>query len=192
MKIRLIRPASVAGLMLLGSLALSGCTFNVGTAPDSNQSQSESAFSANDLMFAQMMIPHHQQAIEMSQLAASRTENAEVLRLADQIEAAQAPEIEQMRTWLGGDDDGMMSHDMGSHGMDGMVSDEDMIALENARGAEFDRLFLESMIAHHEGAIQMTSMISSSKNPAAQALADSIVSSQTEEIASMKTLLSSK
>ena len=139
-------------------------------------------------MFAQMMIPHHKQAIEMSALAQTRSSNPEIVALADQITAAQGPEIEQMTGWL---TSAGASMDMGhSMHMDGLLSDEQMSALEKASGADFDRLYLEGMIGHHEGAVTMAAMVVGSQNAEAAALGASIVSSQTEEIAYMKQLLS--
>lgn len=147
-----------------------------------------SGFSANDIMFAQMMIPHHQQALDMSELALSIAQSPDVLELAAQIKAEQDPEITLMRSWLtsaGASED--MGH--GSHGMGGMLSEEEMAALLQASGPEFEKLFLEGMILHHEGAIDMTQMIQDSKNPEVKALAESIVSSQQIQIDYMKTLL---
>ena len=79
-----------------------------------------------------------------------------------------------------------MGHDMG---MDGMLSDDEMTALENATGAEFDRLFVKGMIAHHEGAIEMAQMVLNSNNAEAKALGEAIVSSQTAQIVTLKQLL---
>ena len=145
---------------------------------------SKSEFSANDIMFAQMMIPHHEQAIEMSELALKNSQDPEILALAEEIRAAQAPEIEDMKTWG-------TSH-MGSHAghmMDGMLSDDEMEALTRAQGSEFDRLFLEGMIKHHEGAIEMADMILDSESPRASALGKAIVATQQAEIEKMKELL---
>ena len=153
------------------------------TACASSES-SKSEFSANDIMFAQMMIPHHEQAIEMSELALKNSQDPEILALAEEIRAAQAPEIEDMKTWG-------TSH-MGSHAghmMDGMLSDDEMEALTRAQGSEFDRLFLEGMIKHHEGAIEMADMILDSDSPRASALGKAIVATQQAEIEKMKELL---
>jgi uncharacterized protein (DUF305 family) len=140
-------------------------------------------------MFAQMMIPHHQQAVDMSTLAETRTTNPELLALAMQIKDAQAPEIEQMTSWLDSAGAGMdMGHDMG---MGGMLSAEQMTALENATGPDFDKLYLQGMIAHHEGAIEMAQMIIDSNNGEAKQLGENIVTSQTAEIAQMKKMLES-
>jgi uncharacterized protein (DUF305 family) len=134
-------------------------------------------------MFAEMMIPHHQQAIEMSDLALKNSTNPEILALAQEIKDAQAPEIEQMKSWGASS----MAH-MG-HMMDGMLSDEEMSALAAASGSEFDRLFLEGMIKHHEGAIDMAEMVIDSKKAEVAALANAIIEAQRAEIATMKELL---
>ena len=163
-------------LFILASL-LSGCV----TSDSSNTS-----FSADDQMFAAMMIPHHEQAIQMSELAFLNSTDPEILALANEIKAAQDPEIEQMKSWG--------SSKMGSHAghmMDeGMLTDDEMAQLKDARGAEFDRLFLEGMIKHHQGAIQMADMIIGSANEEAALLGKNIVESQSAEIERMRQLLS--
>jgi uncharacterized protein (DUF305 family) len=115
------------------------------------------------------------------------TSNSEVLALATAIRDAQAPEIEQMQGWLGNDD----SHDAHSHGMEmgGMLTDEDLEKLASLRGDAFDQFFLASMIAHHEGALDMVEMIKDSTNAEVKALAEDIVKSQSAEIQAMKALL---
>ncbi|WP_298119029.1 DUF305 domain-containing protein [uncultured Aurantimicrobium sp.] len=191
------RIAGIAALSLAGALTFTGCTINSGgTNSDSNgmmnnsmmdNNQSASDFSGTDIMFAQMMIPHHQQAVDMSTLAETHTTKPEVLALAKQIKDAQAPEIKQMTTWIKSSGAGMeMGHDMG---MGGMLSDEQMTALDNAQGADFDKLYLEGMIAHHEGAIEMAQMITGSTNAEAKELGGNIVTSQTAEIEKMKQML---
>ncbi|EGD42859.1 DUF305 domain-containing protein [Nocardioides sp. NPDC057772] len=153
-----------------------------------------------DVTFAQQMIPHHQQAIEMAELAETRAESQEVKDLAADIEAAQGPEIETMTGWLeswGEDvpDEGMpgMDHgDMSSEEMTGMMSEEDMTALENASGAEFDQMFLTMMIEHHEGAVEMAQTEQADGEfPDATAMAEDIATAQTEEIQTMQALLKS-
>jgi uncharacterized protein (DUF305 family) len=148
---------------------------------------SSAKYSDNELMFAKMMIPHHEQAVTMSELALKNTSNSEVLALATAIRDAQAPEIEQMQGWLGNDD----SHDAHSHGMEmgGMLTDEDLEKLASLRGDAFDQFFLASMIAHHEGALDMVEMIKDSTNAEVKALAEDIVKSQSAEIQAMKALL---
>ncbi|WP_280798365.1 DUF305 domain-containing protein [Aurantimicrobium minutum] len=184
--------AVVAGSsILVGALLLTGCTINIGGTGMNDSmmgnSESTSGFSSNDIMFAQMMIPHHQQAVDMSTLAETRSTNPEILALAVQIKDAQAPEIKQMTAWLESAGAGMdMGHDMG---MGGMLTNEQMTALSNASGAEFDKLYLQGMIAHHEGAIQMAKMIEDSNNAEAKTLAANIVKSQSAEIEKMKQML---
>ena len=185
----------LAGLLTLG---LSGCiTINQIAPEESGHSMNhdmdhmaEGEYSNMDIMFAQMMIPHHQQAVDMSDLALQKSVNQEILSLAKQIRDAQAPEIEQMQGWL--ERAGVSetpNHDMG-HDMEmGMLSEEEMAALTAAEGTKFDVLFLEGMIAHHEGAIEMAQMILGSKNEEAKVLAEAIISSQTEEIEVMRMLL---
>lgn len=180
------------------AIALAGCTINIGVPKQGdNQSnmmsaeQNGSGFSQQDLMFAQMMIPHHEQAVEMSTLAETRTTNTEVLALAKQIKNAQEPEIKQMQEWLdasGQDNTGMDMDHMG-HSMGGMLTDEQMNALASASGVQFDKLYLEGMIEHHEGAIQMARMITNSSNAEAKKLGEDIVTSQTAEIEQMKQML---
>lgn len=188
-----LRSLSLLVGLAITAAAISGCTVNIGTGNPSPMGNNgmmgtdSTEFSTMDIMFAQMMIPHHQQAVDMGNLAETRASNAEVTALALQIRDEQAPEIEQMKGWLssaGASEH--MGHDMG---MDGMLSDAEFAALEAATGTEFDRLFVAGMIAHHEGAIQMTSMISDSTNAEARALAEAIVTSQTAQIATLKELL---
>ena len=169
---------------------LTGCTININQPNASSMNgmhQGHGTYSGTDVMFAQMMIPHHQQAVDMSVLAETNTTTPEILALAKQIKEAQAPEITQMKKWLTDSDASMdMGHDMG---MNGMLSDSQMDALKAAKGADFDKLYLEGMIEHHKGAIQMAQMIANSDNDEARALAEAITSSQTEEIEYMQGLL---
>jgi uncharacterized protein (DUF305 family) len=147
-------------------------------------SDSASDYSSNDLMFASMMVPHHEQAIVMSDLALKNSSNPEVIALATEIKNAQAPEIEQMKSW--GDLD-MGSH--AGHGMSGMLSNDELKELENATGPEFDQLFLTGMVKHHEGAIDMAQMVTDSRNQEVSTLANQIIKAQKAEIELMKELL---
>ena len=185
-----LRVIGAASALLLAGLTLTGCTINIGTGTDDkNTSQSNpAAYSDADVMFMQMMIPHHQQAVDMGTLAETRAVNAEVKDLAMQIKDEQRPEIVQMQGLL---QDAGASETMGHHmTMDGMLSDSEYSALEKANGAEFDRLYLEGMIAHHEGAIQMAkNAIAGNKNSIVKDLCDRIISSQQDQITYMKDLL---
>ena len=166
-----------------------------------------------DVMFAQMMIPHHSQAIEMSDmLLAKEGIPEEVTALAEQIKAAQGPEITQLESWLEqwgeptempetgnndmpGMDEGMDEGMDGMEGMEGMemegmMSEEDMQALSDAQGTDAARLFLEQMIAHHEGAIDMAQTeIEDGQFPDAVEMARTIVDTQQQEIDTMRQLL---
>jgi len=141
----------------------------------------------DELMFAQMMIPHHSQAVIMSELALANTNNPEILSLATAIRDAQAPEIAQMQSWLEQSD--YSGTHAGHMDMGGMLSDEELAQLSTAKGSAFDRLFLKGMIAHHEGAIDMLSMIKNSTNSEVKKLSADILTSQSAEIEAMKALL---
>lgn len=185
-------------MALAGLVALSGCAMgnvdsdsiadpHAGHMMSQGDDQNNSEFGQMDIMFAQMMIPHHQQAVDMALLAPDRALSPEVLSLAGEILGEQDPEMQQMGRWLS---EAGAASDMG-HEMDmgGMLSEAEMTALAAASGAEFDRLFLEGMILHHQGAIQMTRMIEGSNNEEVRLLATSIVQSQTEQIELMRELL---
>ena len=153
-----------------------------------------SGASAADVMFAQMMIPHHQQAVEMSTLAETKASSPEIKELAAEIKAAQQPEIDQMTAWLEewgmpvlSMDEAMGDH--GGHGMSGMLTDEQMQQLADASGPEFDRLFAEFMILHHEGAIDMAEDVVGSKDPRVAAMAAEIIATQALEIAQLQAFL---
>ena len=157
-----------------------------------SSSSSNPNYTGADIMFLQMMIPHHEQAVVMSDLALSTSKDAEVLKLAKQIKDAQAPEIIKMQGWLS--DAGLSEdpgHSMGD-GMGGMLSDSELSALKGSTGKAFDKLFLAGMIAHHEGAIHMVMMIENSPNGDVNNLGQEIVKSQTAEIELMKELLKRK
>lgn len=141
----------------------------------------------NEIMFAQGMIPHHQQAIDMSTSARQRSSNAKVKALASGIISDQKKEINQMKYWLAAKKAPLkMGHDMG---MDGMLSESQVAELKKLRGPKFDTAFLKAMILHHEGALTMLSMLSGSKNSEAKALATEIRAAQSGEISVMQKLL---
>ena len=200
MKTRLFAMAASSALVVL----LVGCGAPHASSPSSPVSpatalpavRSVANVSDSDVSFAQQMIPHHQQAVEMADLALTRETSPEVKKLAEQIKAAQGPEIEMMSMWLqswgapmemGEDHSG---HDMGGMDMSGMMSDDDMQALADAQGAEFDRMWLEMMIAHHQGAISMAEQVkAASSNADVTSLAGAVMTGQAEEIDTMQKLL---
>jgi uncharacterized protein (DUF305 family) len=152
-------------------------------------SQSTSSnYTGADIMFLQMMIPHHQQAVDISNLALSKSQDPELLALAQTIAASQAAEIITMENWL---NDAGASKDMGhaGHNMGGMLDSADLAKLETLTGSDFDKVWLAGMIEHHEGAIQMTNMIRDAKNPAIKAFGLEIIAVQASEIEQMKIML---
>ncbi|MBB1029308.1 DUF305 domain-containing protein, partial [Dietzia sp. SLG310A2-38A2] len=191
-------------------------------APATAEEGAASEHSAADVRFARMMIPHHQQAIEMSDIILAKDDIPDDLtELAEEIKAAQDPEIEQMNEWLeewgepagsrgghGGPADPGMGH--GDHGgpgagdhmgdrmgdagemrmMDGMLSPQEMQELADAEGTDAARLFLEQMIVHHEGAIDMAEdQVAGGTHPQAVELAQTIIDTQQREIDQMREML---
>ena len=145
-----------------------------------------------DVAFVQGMVPHHEQAIQMSELVIANGDDPTVIALAEQINAAQGPEIDQMNTWL----DDWDIDPAGSDGMDGMdgangmMSDDEMDMMSEAMGADLDRMFLETMIRHHQGAIRMAEVeLEEGSNADVLALAQGIIDGQQAEIDQMHSML---
>lgn len=183
---------SLIALILAVTLTLVGC----GNTGADGTSDTSTDHNQQDTKFATDMIPHHLQAVQMAKMAQSQASLPAVKTLARQIQAAQGPEIGTMTQWLkswGEDvpDESMRGMDMGgTESMPGMMSDQVMSDLGAANGARFDRLWLASMITHHEGAVKMAETeITEGKDPDTIALAKSIKAAQTTEIATMKKLL---
>ena len=153
-------------------------------------SSKNSAYTGADVMFLQMMIPHHQQAIDISNLAMKSSTNKELLALAEIIARDQAAEITQMKAWL---KDAGATEDMGHSmdGMGGMLTDEELTALNAATGSTFDRLWLEGMTEHHDGAIHMVQMIEDAENAEVKAFGTKVIADQSAQIAQMKKMLAS-
>lgn len=192
------RLCSTITLAIVTAVALTACG---STSTDrSGSSGSGGDFNTADVTFTQSMIPHHEQAVQMAKMAKVHASSPEVKRLADKIEAAQGPEIETMKRWLkdwgkstsGGSMSGTDHGDSGMSGMPGMMSDDDMMGLDKAVGATFDKMFLTMMVAHHTGAIEMAKTEQSKgMNADVKALAKNIEKAQTTEIAQMKKMLGS-
>ena len=145
--------------------------------------------SGSDAMFFQMMIPHHQQAVDISNLALEKSKDPELLALAKEIRDGQAAEIKQMEKWLTDNGENLTAgHDMG-HEMGGMLSDEDLSKLNSLSGTAFDIFWLKGMIGHHDGALHMVTMITDSNQADFRSFAGSIDSLQSEQIAQMKKML---
>lgn len=160
----------------------------------SGATSSNSDFNDDDVMFAQMMIPHHEQAVELSDIALDPNVGAgdPIRQLADEIKAAQDPEIDQMTSLLTEWGQPMAPMDGMDHGsmMKGMLSPEDLDALGELTGAEFDAAWTTAMIAHHEGAIEMAEeVLERGSNESIRELAESIITTQRAEIEVLRTLL---
>ena len=154
----------------------------------SHSSTTGATLSADDAMFLQMMIPHHTQAVVIAEYAVTNSKNEQILKIAKQIKSDQAVEITQMKKWL--TDDGLgtaAGHSMA--GMAGMLSDSQLNTLKSSKGAGFDKLFLNSMIEHHQGALAMVGMIENSKVAALRDFATAISTAQQAEIDQMQKLL---
>lgn len=168
------------------------------TSASADAGSTAAAHNAQDVSFAQGMIPHHQQALEMARLAADRASSAEVEDLASRIEKAQDPEIKTMTGWLTswGEDvpKSTPGADHSGHsGMAGMMDGKEMEELEKASGTDFDTMFLTMMVEHHEGAVEMaTTEKDKGEYGPATAMADDIITAQKAEIAEMNKLLGKK
>lgn len=199
--------AAAAFAAVVLAVVLAACTSPADTAGD-GKSDSQSTetpvitgepagFNADDIAFADNMIRHHKQAIELSKLVPDRSTNPELVTLASQIAAVQQPEVNILNVFLvqwrenpevgSSDTDGHAGH---GQSMQGMVDDATVSKLESLRGAEFDKLWLESMIGHHEGAVEMAKAeITSGRNVDAIAMAKTMVATQEAEIGQMNQML---
>ncbi|MBG0857263.1 DUF305 domain-containing protein [Streptomyces spinoverrucosus] len=143
-----------------------------------------------DVDFTRMMIEHHAQALQMTELAPDHAESSQVKKVAERIEAAQRPEIEVMRSWLkehGKTEEGG-GHDHAA--MPGMATEAQLGKLRAARGEAFDQLFLTLMITHHEGGITMAAEVKAQgNNVRIEELADDVIAQQTSEITRMRGML---
>ncbi|MFD4957477.1 DUF305 domain-containing protein [Microbacterium sp. NPDC058389] len=191
----------LAALPLVAALGLAGCAGAARDAGDmpgmDHGSGSHTASAAGstdaDVMFVTMMIPHHEQAVEMADIVLTKDDvDPRVVAIAERIQAAQGPEIERMQGWL---EDWGVDPGTGAGGMDhgdGMMTEDDMTALEDADGATAGRLFLEQMVVHHEGAVQMAqAALDDAADVDVRALAQQVIDDQTAEIAEMQQLAGS-
>ncbi|MFF7544827.1 DUF305 domain-containing protein [Streptomyces canus] len=201
-----MRTTRFAALTVTAVFALAACgggddSGSAASSPSVSAETSADAHNAQDVSFAQGMIPHHQQAIEMAELADGRAASTQVKDLAARVEKAQGPEISTMTGWLkawdekvpesmpGMDHSGMEGME-GMDGMAGMMDSADMGKLKKASGRDFDSMFLTMMVEHHEGAVEMaTTEKAKGEYKAATAMAGDIVTAQNAEISEMKKLL---
>jgi len=145
-------------------------------------------YTGADVMFLQMMIPHHQQAIDISNIALKTSKDSELLALANAIIKAQTAEIVQMQSWL---NDANVNPGMGHsmEGMGGMLTESELSTLNSLSGSKFDAYWLRGMITHHKGALHMVTMIRDSNRPEFRNFGKEIVSVQTVEIEQMEKML---
>jgi uncharacterized protein (DUF305 family) len=210
------RHSSITISALASALALAGCANGApqssGSAASTSSAPTSSAPAAkdgtevsvehdsDDVIFAQMMIPHHQQAVDMSRtLLAKDGIPQDVRTLAERIVAAQGPEIDRMNQMLQAwgepavtESDGMgMDHGPMDDGAgSGMMDEQQMRLLEDTAGPDAARLYLEQMIHHHRGAVVMAqNEVDNGHNPEAIALAGDIIEAQKAEITEMEGML---
>jgi len=182
----------IAGLVaLIMVMALAGCSKDASMGMDhaGHSSMASGDLSSDEIMFLQMMIPHHQQAIDMSELALTKSSDSELLALAKDIRDEQGAEIVKMKAWLdkaGADLD--PGHSMG-HDMGGMLSDSELAALEAATRKSFDLLWLKGMTGHHVGAIDMATMIEDADNDEIKSFGQAIVTSQSAQNKQMAAMI---
>ena len=167
-----------------------------GSSASAPPSATRSDFNDADVMFLQMMYPHHAQAVVMAKLVPSRSQNQQVITLAQNIEKAQAPEMTQMTALLTSfgkpaPSAEMSGHDMpGMGGMPGMMSAEQMNDLTGLSGKAFDQLWLQMMIDHHSGAVDMSNTeLRDGTNADTKKLAQAIIANEQAEIAQMRGML---
>ncbi|MGC5617648.1 DUF305 domain-containing protein [Georgenia sp. Z1491] len=211
MKLRTLLTTVAGGTVLALTLAACGngdqdAATSAAAEEESSETTTESTLQPEvsdmhneaDVNFAQMMIVHHEGAIEMADVAVERAGSQEVRTLAEGISAAQGPEITQMTSWLEawGEEtspagDGGMDH--GGMEMEGLTQEEAMVELESVPDAEFELRFLELMIAHHRGAVDMAETeLDDGENPEALALAQTMIDDQQAEITEMEDMLESR
>ena len=183
------RPSKVSAALLaiVMAMAITGCAAS--TTSDSmhdHSSQAAGDLSSNDVMFLQMMIPHHQQAIDISDLALTKSADSELLALAKNIRDEQSAEIVKMKAWL---EEANASTHSDSHSMSGMLSDAELAALDKASGKSFDVLWLKAMTGHHTGAIDMATMIENAKNADIKSFGQAIVTTQSAQNIQMAAMI---
>ncbi|MFJ6072217.1 DUF305 domain-containing protein [Streptomyces sp. NPDC093065] len=143
-----------------------------------------------DVSYARMMIQHHAQALEMTELVPEQAQSSQVKKLAERISAAQGPEIKAMEGWLETNGKKVTGGGHDHAAMPGMATEAQLKKLRAAEGKSFDRLFLTLMITHHEGAVSMaTDVKSEGNNVLIEEMADDVVAQQTSEISRMRAML---
>ncbi|MFI5778054.1 DUF305 domain-containing protein [Nocardia sp. NPDC051570] len=191
---------TLAGTGIAAALLIAGCANGNDSAPTTtapmsgmdhgtSSSATRGDFNDADVSFLQMMYPHHAQAVDMANLVPTRSQNQQLIALAANVEKAQAPEMQRISDLLRAFGKPAPAATMG-HDMPGMMSHDQMTTLQNSTGPEFDRLWMQMMIDHHRGAIDMSNAeLSGGANPDAKTLAQQIITAQQAEIQQMRTML---
>ncbi|MEU6354852.1 DUF305 domain-containing protein [Streptomyces sp. NPDC047072] len=208
-------PVATAALVAVAALTLGGCDSGSDAKPASatgpsvlvpgkpgeanrtlsaedaeEQRADDDTPNSADVTYARMMIEHHTQALDMTELAPKRAESAKVKALAERISASQGPEIAAMRAWLKEYGESEKSEDHDHATMPGMATETQLDNLRAARGKAFDQLFLTLMTTHHQGAITMaTEVKGQGNNVRIEEMADDVVAQQTSEINRMRDML---
>jgi uncharacterized protein (DUF305 family) len=195
-------PAALAAALVLsacGNSDVAGTSEMTGTAPTRSGTPASKARNTADVEFVSMMIPHHAQAIAMADLAVKHATDSKVKALAPKIKAAQSPEIQKMSGWLTGWGEPVPGSASGSDmsgmsGMEGqaggMMSAKQMASLGVAKGSVFDRMWLQMMVTHHQGAVAMAkTALTHGADPDTKKLARAIIDGQSAEIAQMSAIL---
>jgi len=191
---------SIAGAAFAVVLTLTAACGDTGSSAGESSAATDGAVEQRhneaDVRFAQQMIPHHEQAVTMATMVPERSADKELRELAGQIEDAQGPEIRQLESllnsWSVPVEPESAQSSGGHESMSGMMSDEQMRQLERADGSEFRSQWIEMMIDHHRGAVEMANTeLDSGLNRSARDLAEDIVAAQKDEIGRMKAMLES-
>jgi len=185
-----LKSLAISGLVITCILGTSACSNDKSSGPINPVSSNQSAIelSSQDVMFLQMMIPHHEQAVFMSDLAQTQADSDAIKKLAKAISITQKLERSKMREWLteAGEP---LSSDGHSMGADGMLSEQEILTLRAANGKAFDKLFVKGMTAHHKGAIEMAKdEVSSGQNEKVKAFAVAVIALQGAEIVTLKAI----
>ena len=185
---------------LLATVALAGCgsadpstaravvTSSTAAAPDS--------FGAADILFVQMMIPHHQDAVTMAELARTRSQNPGIRGVAEQISSIQQPQIDTMISWVQAvgrptaPPDFNTGHGVGEHAVPGTMTFTDLVRLRESSGARFDRKFLTVMIRHHRGTLRAAKAeLAEVSSPEVKAIGQDMVAKQKAELKTLRQIL---
>lgn len=188
------KPASASGPSVIAPGEPGGPNRTLSAEDAAERRVEDDSPNSADVSYTRMMIEHHSQALEMTELVEDRAESTKIVKLAERIAASQLPEIKMMEGWLTahGESGKADGHDHGhEHAtMPGMATPAQLKNLRAAEGKAFDQLFLTLMITHHEGAITMaTEVKSDGNNIQIEEMADDVVAQQTSEITRMRSLL---